>query len=166
MITIIAATNRIGSNTRKVASQYQAIFKEKGEETVFLSLEELTGLHRDDNFNRIETEILVPSDKFVFVMPEYNGSIPGILKLLIDISDVKRCWAGKKSMMVGVANGRAGNLRGMDHLTNIMNHMLSNVLPLKLPLSQVSSMMDEHGVINNPGTVAVMNKQVEDFIKF
>lgn len=166
MITIIAATNRIGSNTRKVASQYQAIFKEKGEETVFLSLEELTGLHRDDTFNRIEAEILIPSDKFVFIMPEYNGSIPGILKLLIDISDVKRCWAGKKSMMVGVANGRAGNLRGMDHLTNIMNQMLSNVLPLKLPLSQVSSIMDEHGVINNPGTVAVMNKQVEDFIKF
>lgn len=166
MITIISGTNRIGSNTRKVAEQYRAIFKEQGEETVFLSLEDLTGLRRDDQFNRIESEILIPSDKFVFVMPEYNGSIPGILKLMIDLSDVKRCWAGKKSMMVGVANGRAGNLRGMDHLTNIMNHMLSAVMPLKIPISQASSLMDENGVITNPGTVAVMNKQVEEFIKF
>lgn len=166
MITIIAATNRIGSNTRKVAAQYLEIFRQKGEEPVFLSLEDLTGLHRDEQFNRIETEILIPSDKFVFIMPEYNGSIPGILKLLIDISDVKRSWAGKKAMLVGVANGRAGNLRGMDHLTNILNHMNATVMPLKIPLSQVSSLMDENGVINVPGTVAVMEKQAEEFIKF
>lgn len=166
MITVISGTNRAGSNTRKVAELYHQLLAEKGANPVFLSLEELNSLHRDDQFTRIETKILIPSQKFVFITPEYNGSIPGVFKLMIDLADVKKAWWHKKAMLVGVANGRAGNLRGMDHLTNILNHINMLVMPVKLPISTVNKLLDADGKMTDTATQAVMDKQVTDFLLF
>jgi chromate reductase, NAD(P)H dehydrogenase (quinone) len=166
MITIISGTNRPGSNTRKVAEHYRLVLAEKGQNTVFLSLEDLTSLSRDGQFNRIEAEILIPTKKFLMIMPEYNGSFPGVLKLMIDLSEVKKVWGGKKALLAGVANGRAGNLRGMDQLTGILNHMNTQVLPNKVPLSMVNKMLNEEGKLTDAGTMAVIEKQIDDFLQF
>ena len=77
-----------------------------------------------------------------FVIPEYNGSFPGIFKAFIDASDIRSSFHGKKVCLIGVSDGRAGNLRGMDHLTNICGHMKMNVLNLKIPISSVGSLID------------------------
>ncbi|MBK8146195.1 MAG: NAD(P)H-dependent oxidoreductase [Bacteroidetes bacterium] len=112
MYTIISTTNRVGSNTLKVARQYQAFFAEESIEAQLYSLEHFTSLQRDPHFDKTEQEILIPTKKFIFIMPEYNGSFPGIFKLMMDLSDIKQSWYYKKVLLVGVANGRAGNLRG------------------------------------------------------
>lgn len=167
MICIISGTDRPYSNTRKIAEHYHQVLRALGQNPVFLSLETLLSLKKDDNFTQIENEILTPATKFIFVAPEYNGSIPGVLKLLIDLSDVKKVWGGgKKALLTGVANGRAGNLRGLDHLTGILNHMGVQVLPNKLPVSTVSKLLDDNGKLADAGTIAVIQKQVEDFLKF
>jgi len=36
----------------------------------------------------LEETVLIPTEKFIFISPEYNGSIPGVLKSLIDVSDI------------------------------------------------------------------------------
>src|SRR5690606_4596895 len=56
------------------------------------------------------------ADNFIIVMPEYNGSFPGVLKLVIDSCNPE-IFKHKSFALVGVSSGRAGNLRGMDHLT-------------------------------------------------
>ena len=53
MITIISGTNRLGSNTRKVAHEYQRILTEKGTKSQFLSLEDLHSIKRDEAFEKI-----------------------------------------------------------------------------------------------------------------
>ena len=53
MYTIIAATNRAGSNTLKVAKQYQLLLKEKGIDAGILSLAEVNVLTRDADFIKI-----------------------------------------------------------------------------------------------------------------
>lgn len=48
----------------------------------------------------IQDELIIPADKFYFVVPEYNGSFPGILKFFLDacsVREMKRSFAGKKS---------------------------------------------------------------------
>src|SRR4051812_5109799 len=99
MYTIISGTNRQHSTTRRVAQQYQQLLQNKGKESVFLSLEGVDVLNRNDAFREMEAKCLIPSEKFVFVSPEYNGSIPGVLKCLIDISDIQRVWWGKKALL-------------------------------------------------------------------
>lgn len=165
MYTIISATNREGSNTLKVSKEYQRFFKEHGIETTIFSLEDYTSLKRDEAFLKLEKEILTPTTKFIFIMPEYNGSFPGIFKLMMDNSDLSVCWNYKKVMLVGVAAGRSGNLRGIDIMTNMCHYMKMNVFHSKLPLSSILKEMPE-GVFINEGTVKEINTQIEGYIKF
>lgn len=165
MYTIISATNRNGSNTLKVSKQYQTFFKELGIEAKLLSLEDFNSFHRDENFNQLEAEFLTPASKFIFIMPEYNGSFPGVFKLMLDISDLSVCWNFKKVMLVGVANGRAGNLRGIDIMTNICNYMKMHVFFNKFPISSVSSEI-ENDVFIKEQTIQTIKSQIEGFIKF
>ncbi|HNB81106.1 MAG TPA: NAD(P)H-dependent oxidoreductase [Chitinophagaceae bacterium] len=165
MITIISTTNRVGSNTLKVSKEYQRIFSEEGMETSLLSLEDFHSFHRDDDFIALEEKYLIPATKFVFIMPEYNGSFPGIFKLLMDLSNIRLCWNFKKVMLVGVADGRAGNLRGIDNMTNMCHYMKMNVYHDKLPISSLKKEM-ENGVFIQDHTLAAIRNQIRGFISF
>ena len=99
-------------------------------------------------------------------MPEYNGTFPGVLKAMIDTSDVKKAWWHKKALLVGVSTGRAGNLRGMDQITGSLNHMKMHVHHNKLPISSIDKVMDESGTITNKSTLLAIDQQLDEFIKF
>jgi NAD(P)H-dependent FMN reductase len=142
MYLIISGTNRPASNTIRVARQYQHLLRAKGIDPGFLSLEGLNVLERNPAFSEIEKNLLVPAKKYIFISPEYNGSIPGVLKCMFDISESKNTWAGKKALLTGVSSGRAGNLRGMEHLTGILHYLRVVVHPNKLPISVVDSLFN------------------------
>ncbi len=165
MYTIISATNRVGSNTLKVAKQYQTFFAEHQIDAKLLSLEDFKSFTRDDHYNDLETEFLIPASKFIFIMPEYNGSFPGIFKLMMDISDLSTCWNFKKVMLVGVANGRSGNLRGIDNMTNMCNYMKMNVYFHKLPLSSISKELSNDMFINE-NTIQEVKNQIKGFVNY
>lgn len=163
MITIIAATNRKGSNTLKVARQYESILKEKGIHTNLLSLEDID-IHDWADFEKVEKKILIPSTHFLVISPEYNGSFPGVFKMMIDKSRIPLVWHHKKVLLTGVASGRAGNLRGLDHLTNIFNHMKVTVFPNKLPISVINNVVSGDAKITDINTLNAIHQQLDDFI--
>ena len=90
MYTIISGTNRIGSHTEKVAKEYKRILAEKNIDAPIITLLNLNVLHRNSEIIKAEDEVLIPTDKFIFIIPEYNGSYPGVLKALIDNSDIRK----------------------------------------------------------------------------
>ncbi len=164
--TIISATNRLNSNTYKVAVQYQKLLQDRGIEATMLTLEGWKWLTRDPEFVAIESGILAPATKFIFVVPEYNGSIPGVLKVMFDISSYKDTWYGKKALLTGIATGRAGNLNGMEHLTSILHYLKVVVHPSKLPISSIDKMMNTDGLIDDAGTLRAIEKQLDEFTRF
>jgi NAD(P)H-dependent FMN reductase len=163
---IISGTNRKGSITKAIAQVYQQLLRVEGMEASLLSLENWTFLERNEAFRKLEREILQPANKFIFVAPEYNGSIPGVLKLMIDISDHRTTWTGKKALLTGVSSGRAGNLRGMDHLTGILHYLQIIVHPNKLPISSIDSLMDRETGLQDPATLQAIRQQLKQFINF
>lgn len=165
MYTIISGTNRVGSHTEKVAAEYSRLLKEKDIDAEIFSLEGVDVLHRDAAFKKIENEILFPSDKFIFIIPEYNGTFPGVLKTMIDTSEIKKAWYGKKALLTGVSTGRAGNLRGMDHLSACLHYLKMNVHYNKLPISVIDTVMDKNGTLND-ATLKAIDEQLDEFIVF
>ena len=165
MYLIISGTNRRESFTLRIAKLYQTILKEKNIEAPVLSLVGLDLLDRNADMLELEKKWLLPASKYIFVSPEYNGSIPGVLKCLIDVSDVRRVWKGKKALLTGVSKGRAGNLRGMDHLTGIMHYVGTVVHPNKLPISIVDTLFNEDEM-GHKDTLHNMNEQLDEFIDF
>lgn len=166
MITIVSGTNRKGSNTLKVAKEYQRILNEKGITAGLFSLEGVNVMERTPAFEKIEQDIIIPTTRFIFIVPEYNGSFPGVLKMLFDTSKSHEIWFHKKALITGNATGRAGNLRGMDHLADILNYVKITVHPNKLPISQVNRLMDVNGRFADEGTVKAINNQLDEFIKW
>lgn len=166
MYTIISGTNRKESNTIKIAEQYQQLLVQKGIAASLVSLENLDVSKRNPTIKKLEEEILIPSEKIIFISPEYNGSIPGVLKSLIDISDIERVWWGKKALLTGISSGRAGNLRGMEHLTGILHYVKMVVHPNKLPISSIHGLINGTGKIVDNATLAAMNVQIDEFINF
>ena len=163
---IISGTNREGSNSLKVAIQYQQLLKEEGIESSVVSLEDLELAKRNPAFIALENSTLIPSKKIIFISSEYNGSIAGVLKSMFDISEYKKVWWGKKALLVGVSTGRSGNVRGMEHLTSILNYLKVVVHPNKLPISSVDRLLNPQGIMGDDQTVSAIRTQLEEFIAF
>jgi NAD(P)H-dependent FMN reductase len=166
LYTVISATNRLNSNTYMVAAQYVRLLKERGLDVQFMTLEGWKWLTKDAEFEQIEEKVLAPTTKFVFVVPEYNGSIPGVLKVMFDISSYKKTWYGKKALLTGIATGRAGNLRGMEHLTGILHYLNVIVHPNTLPISSIDKMLNGHGQIEDERTLNAIKLQLDEFTRF
>ena len=166
MITIIAGTNRPDSMTLRTANLYHKFLSERSIENQVLSLENKQVWERGAAMLAVEQQYLIPANKFIFVMPEYNASFPGILKLMMDNSDIKKSWWYKKAMLVGISDGRAGNVRGIEHMTAILNYLKVNVLYNKLILSRINDEINTAGNLIKPETQRLMEQQVEQFMVF
>lgn len=153
---VIAGTNRPGSNTRRVAEFYTEELQKVADRVSFLSLEELPPdfafqdlwIEKSPAMNSIIAERIAPATKFIFVIPEYNGGFPGVLKTFIDCVP-PRLFAGKKAGLVGVATGKAGALRPMDQFTNVLNYLKVSVLYAKPKLSEIDKAMSAEGVVTD-----------------
>jgi NAD(P)H-dependent FMN reductase len=173
MYTLICATHRPGNKTLGVLRSYRNIIEKKGISVVELDMSDLPDSFissdgfgkRTEAVDKLISEKLSQSEKLVIVAPEYNGSFPGIFKTFIDAVDPK-IFRGKKAALVGVASGRAGNLRGLDHLTDIMHHLQVEVLSLKVPISKLEEMLDENGAVANAEILDALNKQAQMLIDF
>lgn len=172
-VVVLSCTNRTGSNTLKVARIYEHILHSLGTQTEFLDFQNLpatitaTELYgkRTPGYDDFIKQYISANTRFVFVSPEYNGSYPGILKVFLE-SMHPREWANKRACLVGVSDGRAGNLRGMEHLTGVLQYLKLHVYHNKLPISVVGKLLDENGGFNSPEQQKVCEMQMRDFLAF
>lgn len=173
MITIIAATNRPSSNTLKIAKYYQQQLKTRGIESNLFSLEHLpadvlnTDMYgkRSEAFQKIQ-DLISATDKFLFIMPEYNGSYPGVLKVLVDACTFPDSFYDKKAALVGISSGKYGNIRGVDHFTGVCHYIHLNVLPLRLHIPNIRTELDADGNLINEDTLKFTSEQIDKFIHF
>lgn len=174
MTTIVASTNRPDSYTLKIAEYYRRRLHEMEHEADILSLTDLPegiihpAMYEKQKMASFEAlqSIITATDKFLFIIPEYNGSFPGILKVLIDACRYPESFWGKKAALVGVSTGKYGNIRGIDHFTGICHYLNLNVLPLKLHIPYIHKELDENGNFFKEDTLKFTQQQMEQFIRF
>jgi NAD(P)H-dependent FMN reductase len=175
MITVLSSTNRLGAHTRVISDIYIEILEQLGQEIQLLDLRELpedfifsatfdkAGTH--PQFNEIQSAILA-SNKYVFIVPEYNGSFPGILKAFIDSLSYPSSFGGKAAAIVGISSGSMGGALAVSHLTDILNYLGMFVLPVKPRLSSIHKFIDDEGHLTNDlyrQLLSIQAKQLADF---
>lgn len=75
-----------------------------------------------ESVKRLKAE-LAASQGFLFVTPEYNRSIPGVLKNAIDHASRpsgQSAWKGKPAGVLGISPGASGTALAQQHLRNIL----------------------------------------------
>lgn len=171
MITIVVGTNRGNSKSAELADFYKAIFFEKGIACQVLDLKllpvdfiftECFG-RRSEGYGQLLDKYVAKANKFVFVLPEYHGGFPGIIKSFLD-SFSGDLVAGKHAALVGVSAGRAGNLRGLDAFAGVLGYMQVEVLANRPKLSNIEDVLS-NGVLTNSEYEAKIEKQINQLIE-
>ncbi len=173
MITIISGTNRPNSNTLKVAKYYQNQLAQKGLKTNLLNLQDLPdNLIASDLYGKRSLafekfqEIVTQTQKFLFFIPEYNGSFPGVLKSFIDACSFPQSFYDKKACLVGISSGKYGNIRGIDHFNGVCGYLHLHVMPLRLHIANIKSELNENDQLFKEDTVKFTDEQIAKFILY
>lgn len=173
MITIVSGTNRTGNKSVKIAEEYLAHYQAIGVAAQLYDLQQLpedfsshwTRDKQSPDFQKQVETYFKGIDKMHIVVPEYQGTFPGILKLVLDAvhpNDLK----GKKIALTGLGAGRAGNLRGMDHLSGAFHYLGITVFPFHLPIPRINDVMDAMGKLHDEATRTAIQKHAEGFAGF
>ncbi len=175
MITIVSSTNRNEALSYKISLLYQGILKDLGEESEIIDLNLLpadfitTALYENsgmnDSFNEFR-DSMKQAQKYLFVVPEYNGSFPGVLKAFIDGLDYPHTFTNKKCAMVGLSSGIQGAGLALSHLTDIFNYCGMSVLAQKPKLALIEKHIDEDFNITNVLYMDLLREQASLLIKF
>lgn len=173
MITIICGTNRKNSVSKKIAHLYKNILKSKGQEAEIIHLEQMpddviaSSLYENSGSNNEFNELrqkMYDSKKMVFIVPEYNGSFPGVLKVFIDGLKFPGTFKNKKCALVGLSSGVQGAGLALSHLTDIFNYCGTHVLALKPKLSRIEENLTENSLSKLYNEL--LEEQAEMFIEF
>lgn len=174
MIAIVVGTNRRNSMSRKIADYYKGILDQKGAESSIVDLVDLPGdfvgnaLYENNGKNQAFNEIreqVQTAEKLVFVVPEYNGSFPGILKTFIDGLKYPEGIRDKKGALIGVSSGVQGGVFAMSHLTDIFNYLGMHVLALKPKLAGIERFYTD-GKITNELYDKLLHDQADKLLTF
>ncbi len=110
---------------------------------------------------------LRPVDGVLFVTPEYNRSVPGVLKNAIDVGSRpygKSVFDKKPAGIVSVSPGAVGGFGANQHLRQSL--VFLNMPPLQMPEAYIGGadkLFDESGRLTNSSTREFMGKYLQAF---
>src|SRR6266850_2452520 len=173
MMILLVGTNRPGSNTRKVARQVEEIYAEMKVPLHVLDLALLppeifassSYAEKPKSFQPFSEAILSATALHV-VTPEYNGSLPGVLKYFIDMLKFPESFERRPVCFTGLAAGIWGALRPVEQLQAIFGYRNAYIYPERVFLPQINNLLDDNGRLQDAELLGRLKKQAEGFVGF
>jgi chromate reductase len=173
MITLIVGTNRPGSNSRKVASQIEEFYEELNVPLNVLDLANLppeifspaSYAEKPKSFLPFANAVL-KSDGLHVVTPEYNGSVPGVMKYFIDMLKFPESFEQKPVCFTGLSAGIWGALRPVEQLQAIFGYRNAYIFPVRVFMPQINSLLDAAGKIKDAELRDRLKAQADGFAGF
>lgn len=159
-ILVFSASLRADSLNTKLAKLAASIIKERGIEVDFASMREFDcpsydgDFERDNPFPPQATEFnnrIKANDAFIIASPEYNGSMPGLLKNAIDwVSRFRpQPFNEKHSLLMSASPSMAGGNKSLWSLRMPLEHLGSRVFPDMFSLAMAHQAFNEGGTLAN-----------------
>ncbi len=173
MITIVVGTNRPGSNSRKIARHLEEIYTELKVTWRELDLAQLppeifspaSYAEKPRSFEPFSDGVLESSGLHV-VVPEYNGSVPGVLKYFIDMLKFPESFERRPVCFTGLAAGIWGALRPVEQLQAIFGYRNAYLYPERVFLPQINNLLDADGRLKDIELLGRLKKQAAGFAAF
>jgi chromate reductase len=108
------------------------------------------------------------ANAILFVTPEYNYSVPGVLKNAIDWASRPygdSAWSGKPAAIMGASIGTIGTARAQYHLRQIM--VFLDMFPINQPevmIGNAASRFDKDGNLTDETTKALIRKLIANLV--
>lgn len=172
-ILLISGTNRPDSSTVRVAGRVEQLYRQARVRCELLNLEHLPlDIFTPDAYARKPADFLPLQEKVLdaaglhLVLPEYNGSFPGVLKYFIDLLKFPESFERKPVAFVGVTSGSWGALRAVEQLQLVFGYRHAHLYPERVFISDVRQKYPPGGAIADQALDERLLKQVMGFAEF
>lgn len=179
-ILVLAGSARRDSVNRRLAAVAAATLRARGTPATLLELADypLPLYHGDleaseglpDNARRLK-DIFLAHGALVIVTPEYNSSLPALLKNTVDW--VSRPlpeqsgylpFAGKAAALMSASPGALGGLRALRHLRDVLTELQMIVLPRQLSLPAADKAFDDAGALRDTAMATRLATLLDDLV--
>ncbi|MBT3344744.1 MAG: NAD(P)H-dependent oxidoreductase [Gemmatimonadetes bacterium] len=112
----------------------------------------LPGPASDSEDAKSMQQLIGASTGVILSTPEYHGSYSSAIKLVIENMGFPSVLSGKPVAMLGVASGRIGAIKALEHLSSVVTHVGGHVLPGFVSVAGVQDVFDAQGRCTDPAT--------------
>ena len=150
-IPVILGTAREGRQSEKVAKYVLDLVKKAGIESEIIDARDYR-IPATNNTGEIPeakklAAKIVPADALIIIMPEYNHSFPGELKMMLDM--LYEEYENKPVGICGVSSGPVGGARGMQSLRLVCIGLRMRPINAAVYFANVSDLFDKNGAIKD-----------------
>lgn len=173
-VAVVVGSLRKESFSRKLALALQAMAP-AGLELEIAEIGELPLYNQDDDASPPPPSVafkqkIAAANAVLFVTPEYNRSVPGVLKNAIDIASRpygKSAWSGKPAAVISVSPGAMGGFGANHHLRQML--VFLDMPTLNQPEAYIGGagdLFDESGAIKKPETKQFLGQIMTAFAQW
>ena len=172
-ITVVCGTNRRNSQSIIVSKKIQKLYADRDVDCSVIDLQEMPPeiyspdayLDKPESFKPY-SDLVLDSAGLVVVVPEYNGSYPGALKLFIDMLPFPQAFENRPTAFVGIAAGIWGGLRAVEQLQQVFGYRNGFSFNERVFVPGIYQEQVEDGLFKTELINELLISQTDNFIKF
>jgi chromate reductase, NAD(P)H dehydrogenase (quinone) len=170
-VAVLVGSLRKGSLNRKLALALSALTPPSMTLEI-IEIGQLSLYNQDDDADPPATTTafkakVASADAVLFVTPEYNRSVPGVLKNAIDVGSRpygKSAWEGKPAAVISVSPGPIGAFGANHHLRQSLVFLNMPAMPQpEAYIGQGGDLFDDAGAVKKPETRQFLEKFLAAF---
>jgi len=106
------------------------------------------------------------ADALVLATPEYHGSYSSVIKAIIDNLGYPSAMAHKPAILLGVASGKIGAVKALEHLRSVCAHVGTIVLPNPVSIALVEEVFSEQGICMHPEVAGLIERAADYLLDY
>lgn len=111
-------------------------------------------------------EAVATAPAIILATPEYHGSFSAMTKLIIENLGFPSALEGKPVALLGVAAGRIGAIKSIEHLKGVCSHVGAIVVPGAVSIAGVQNAFDDEGRCTDADTEAALRSLPQSLLDF
>lgn len=171
-IVVVCGTNRKGALSRLLAAEVAQTYRSRNATVDLIDMAELpaaalaeTAYSEPSPAVTSLVDRFLKSDGAAFVVPEYNGSYPGVLKLFVDMLPYPGGFDSRPCAFIGLAAGQFHGLRAVEHFQGVAGYRNAHMFPRRLFIGDSYKKFID-GKLSDDGLTERLDEQAEGFLKF
>ena len=172
-LALISGTDRPGAKALSISRYLKKRYEQEGCVVSLINMQEfplqaVQGGKYGQDIPEIQPFIdtILESDGIVMVIPEYNGTYPGILKLFIDYLPFPEAFSKKPISYIGEAAGAFGGLRAVEQMEQVASYRYAYNFNERVFINRVHKTFSEEGGISDDFQQQLLDSQIANFPVF